>query len=107
MSLYRGDPFAPVVSQFPMTSPRCAAVATIGEAPTKSSVAPWGLRWLRPAPAMIPPAYAYCPERQVAIGAGGGLWMNEDGKEWSSIAERDGDEGTAEDYGWDTDGDVS
>lgn len=106
MSLYRGDPFASVVSQFPMASPRGVASAT-EEAPTDPSIRPWGLRWLQPAPAMDPPAYAYCPERQVAIGAAGRLWMDAEGKEWSSIAECDGDEGPSEDYGWDTDGDVS
>lgn len=107
MSMYRGDPFASVVSQFPMTRSRNATDPSDFSSPSRSITRPWGLRWLRPAPAMMPPAHLYCPERQVAVNDVGGLWMNEDGKEWSSVAERDGDEGPSEDYGWDTDGDVS
>lgn len=106
MSRYRGDPLSSIISQFPMTSPRFAPVID-EQVPSGPDTRPWGLRWLRPSPTMIPPAYSYCPERQTAVGADGAGWLNNEGKEWSSIAERDGDEGPSEDYGWDTDGDVS
>lgn len=108
MSLYRGDPLASVVAQFPMTMSRFAPVPDGGE-PSGPATRPWGLRWLRPAAALALPAFQYCPVRQMAVSTDGrgGLWMDEDGKEWSSIAERDGDEGPSEDHGWDTTGDVS
>jgi putative ATP-grasp target RiPP len=108
MVMYRDDPLASVVAQFPMTSAPFA-VPEDGGNPSGPASRPWGLRWLRPAPALIPPAYRYCPVRQVAVSTDGSgrLWMDNDGQDWSSIAERNGDEGPSEDYGWDTTGDVS
>lgn len=106
--MYRGDPLASVVAQFPMAASPFVPPAH-GGAPSGPTTRPWGLRWVRPAAALVPPAFRYCPVRQVAVSVdgSGGLWMDEDGKKWSSIAEKDGDEGRSEDWGWDTSGDVS
>jgi len=108
MALYRGDPLASVTAQFPL-APSPFEVIPDGGTPSGPVTRPWGLRWLRPTPARVPPAYRYCPARQLAVSAddSGRLWMDSDGKEWSSITELDGDEGKSEDYGWDTTGDVS
>lgn len=69
------------------------------------AVRPWGLRGLRPAPLAEVPVYRYDPVRQVALSADGELWVtSEQGKEWCSILELDGDEGRSEQWGWDDDG---
>jgi len=108
MARYRGDPLASVAAQFPLAASPFA-VAADGGTPSGPGTRPWGLRWLRPTPVGVPPAFRYCPVRQVAVAADGSgrLWMDTKGQQWSSIAERDGDEGPSEDYGWDTTGDVS
>lgn len=73
-----------------------------------STVRPWGLRGLRPAPPAVVPVYRYDPVRQVALTPSGELWINSvEGKSWSSIVELDGDEGRSETWGWDEGKDVT
>ena len=81
----------------------------VGESPTTNAVRPWGLRGLRPIPAvMTDESPTYDEILQVAVAADGTPWvtMNAD-KKWSSIAENDGDEGPSELFGWDDGADVS
>lgn len=76
-----------------------------GEAFPRRTLRPWGLRGLRPAPAAEVPVYRYDLVRQVALSADGELWVtSEQGKQWCSIFELDGDEGRSEQWGWDDDG---
>jgi putative ATP-grasp target RiPP len=70
---------------------------------------PWGLRGLctAPSPAAVP-AYRYDDGLQVAVMDDGRPWVeSEAAKEWSSVAELDGDEGRSETYGWDDGRDVT
>lgn len=81
MAMYRGDPLASVVAQFPMTAARFAAPED-GDNPSGPAPRLWGLCWPRPTSALIPSAYRYCPLRQVAASADGSgrLWIENDGQ---------------------------
>lgn len=76
---------------------------------TETTVRPWGLRGLRAAPpASAGPDIRYDDDLQVAVTTDGTPWVKEEpAKQWSSVAELDGDEGRSEQWGWDTSKDVT
>lgn len=97
------DPLASVSAQFPLTPPGFT-VPERSASPSGPQTRPFGLRWLivMGIPA-TPTTYRYCPVRQVAVDVVTGNPLPPLVKvDWTTIQEKDGDEGPSKDYGWET-----
>jgi len=97
------DPLVTVSGQFPLSPPGFEAPER-SESPSAPETRPFALRWLvdMGMPAM-PTAFRYCPRRQVSVD----VETDEPlppraGQKWSTISQKDGDEGPSKDYGWET-----
>lgn len=84
-------------------------MAVVESPAARDAARPWGLRGLCPAPSSsIAPDFHYDEDRQIAVVDDGTPWvLAKPAKEWSSVAELDGDEGRSEAYGWDTGKDIT
>lgn len=97
------DPLASVSAQFPLTPPGFT-VPELSESPSGPETRPFGLRWLvsMGVPA-TPTSYRYCPVRQVAVDVVTGEPSSPRSEvNWTTISQKDGDEGPSKDYGWET-----
>lgn len=97
------DPLVTVSGQFPL-SPAEFSAPERSECPSGPQTRPFALRWLveMGLPSVLT-SYRYCPLRQVAVDAVTGEPRPLRGKvDWTTIAEKDGDEGPSKDYGWET-----
>jgi putative ATP-grasp target RiPP len=100
---FMDDPLVSVSAQFPLTPPGFSA-PECSESPSGPLTRPFGLRWLihMGVPA-TPTSYRYCPIRQVAVDAVTGEPLPPRlGVDWTTIQQKDGDEGPSKDYGWET-----
>jgi putative ATP-grasp target RiPP len=95
------DPLASVSEQFPLGPPGFTAPERSDSA-SAPSIRPWGLRWLTDMgmPA-APTSFRYCPIRQVSVDVVTGQPVAPAAKvAWTTISQKDGDEGPSKDYDW-------
>ncbi|MGH3908634.1 MAG: putative ATP-grasp-modified RiPP [Pseudonocardiaceae bacterium] len=102
-SRFADDPLASVSAQFPLTPPGFT-VPEHSESPSSPETRPFGLRWLvTMGVPTTPTSYRYCPTRQLAVDAVTGVPLPPRlAQEWTTIQQKDGDEGPSKDYGWET-----
>lgn len=95
------DPLASVSEQFPLGPPGFIAPER-SDSPSGPSIRPWGLRWLTGMGMPTrPTAYRYCPVRQVSVDKKTGQQVAPvAGLAWTTISQKDGDEGPSKDYDW-------
>ena len=76
----------------------------MSESPSPSPLRPYSLKWLVDLGLPnTPTSFKYCPVRQVSVDVSTGEPRPvRSAVEWSTIANKDGDEGPAKDYGWET-----
>ncbi|OLT20421.1 hypothetical protein BJF78_35520 [Pseudonocardia sp. CNS-139] len=76
----------------------------MSEAPSAPRVRPFALRWLVDIGVPSEPtSYRYDPVRQISVDVVTGLPRPPICKqEWTTIGNKDGDEGPSKDYGWET-----
>jgi len=97
------DPLVSVSARFPLT-PAGFTVPKHSESPSGPETRPFGLRWLvaMGVPA-TPTSFRYCPVRQVAVDVVTGEPLPlRSAVNWTTIQQKDGDEGPSKDYGWET-----
>ncbi len=95
------DPLASVSEQFPLGPPGFT-VPERSDSPSAPSIRPWGLRWLTDMgmPA-VPSSSRYCPVRQVSVDVVTGLPVAPMATvAWTTVSQKDGDEGPSKDYDW-------
>lgn len=100
---YVDDPLVTVSGQFPLS--RCEfSLPDRSEPPSDATTRPFVLRWLIDIGVpSAPTSYRYCPIRQVAVDVVTGEPRPPICKlDWTTIANKDGDEGASKDYGWET-----
>ncbi len=100
---YLNDPLVSISGQFPLNS--CDfATPSASEPPSEPTVRPFSLRWLVDIGVPKPPtSYRYCPERQIAVDVVTGEPRPPLCKlDWTTRENKDGDEGPAKDYHWET-----
>lgn len=100
---FADDPLVSVSAQFPLTPPGFS-VPDRSESPSGPETRPFGLRWLVTVGVpTTPTSYRYCPIRQIAVEAVTGVPLPPRlAQEWTTIQQKDGDEGPSKDYGWET-----
>lgn len=100
---FADDPLVSVSAQFPLTPPGFT-VPECSESPSGPETRPFGLRWLVPMGVpRKPTAYRYCPARQMAVDVDSGQPLPVHARqEWTTVSQKDGDEGPSKDYGWET-----
>ncbi len=100
---YRDDPLATVSERFPLSSSGFNAREQ-SETASGPQTRPYALRWLVDMGMPTEPGfYRYCPVRQIAVHCRTGRPRPPQTKlEWTTIANKDGDEGPSKDYGWET-----
>ncbi|MGH3875166.1 MAG: hypothetical protein ACRDSR_27325 [Pseudonocardiaceae bacterium] len=76
----------------------------MSEPPSGPSVRPFSLRWLSDLGVPVAPtSFRYCPQRQIAVDVVTGAPHPPLRKiDWTTIANKDGEEGPSKDYGWET-----
>lgn len=100
---FADDPLVSVSERFPL-SPSGFTVPISSESPSGPSTRPFGLRWVCDVGVPVAPtSYRYCPVRQVVVDVVTGEPLPLRNKiEWTTIYQKDGDEGPSKDYGWET-----
>lgn len=95
------DPLVSVSEQFPL-GPRGFSVPERSDSPSSAAVRPWGLRWLTEMGLPTTPSSSrYCPVRQVSVDVVTGQPVPPTAKlAWTTISQKDGDEGPSKDYDW-------
>lgn len=95
------DPLASVSEQFPLGPPGFTAPGR-SDGPSAAGIRPWGLRWLTDmGMPTAPTSYRYCPTRQVSVDVVTGQSVAPAAKlAWTTINQKDGDEGPSKDYDW-------
>lgn len=100
---YLDNPLVSVSGQFPLNT--CDfALPAVSEPPSPVPHRPFSLRWLIDIGVPTAPrSYRYCPVRQIAVDVvTGGPRPPLCKLEWTTISNKDGDEGPSKDYGWET-----
>jgi putative ATP-grasp target RiPP len=100
---FADDPLVSVSAQFPLTPPGFSAPED-SEPPSGPATRPFGLRWLVPVGVpTVPTWYRYCPARQIAVDVHTGQPLPPRARQdWTTVSQKDGDEGPSKDYGWET-----
>lgn len=76
------------------------------DGPGPHETRPFGLRFVQTVPTPVRPDVRYCHQLQVAIDEDGRPlsermdWQEDQGKEWETKTDSDGEECPEEDYGW-------
>ncbi|MGH3692665.1 MAG: putative ATP-grasp-modified RiPP [Pseudonocardiaceae bacterium] len=80
--------------------------AVTADGPGPHDTRPFGLRFAQTVPTPVRPEVRYCHQLQVAVDDDGRPlieqmgWEEDQGKEWETKTDSDGDEGPEENYGW-------